>query len=338
MWIVCQLLLFSLVRDLLPRRPDLKLVLMSATLDEDRFSHYMNDCPIVNVPGSSFPVESLYLEEVLKITRFMDKKQGKKRRSNTLQAKTQNSSARSPSNHQLISVESVEKIFEDAFLHGSDECFVRLIDCMQKIYEFSQTGVQCELSINFRHRLTGMTALVIVCARHRADLLYQLLQWGADPSIIVDGKSAIDWAVMSNNALDSDGSSVKAITQMLELHQLVSQMLSTNLEGAKNDFTRAISPAISPAISWNEQDEQLVAEYLSSVRDDGVDLNLIFDLICHINETKDPSGAILVFLPGWDEISKLKYSLEQSSANLHILPLHSMISGHVSIVCLFFWL
>lgn len=38
-------------------RPDLRLIVMSATLDAERVARYLGDCPIVKVPGRTFPVE-----------------------------------------------------------------------------------------------------------------------------------------------------------------------------------------------------------------------------------------------------------------------------------------
>ena len=55
--------LFGLLKDLLGRRPDLKLVVTSATLDAEKFSAYFFDCPIFTIPGRLFPVEVLYTKE-----------------------------------------------------------------------------------------------------------------------------------------------------------------------------------------------------------------------------------------------------------------------------------
>ena len=38
-------------------RRDLKVILMSATMDADKFSSYFHRCPVVNIPGRTFPVE-----------------------------------------------------------------------------------------------------------------------------------------------------------------------------------------------------------------------------------------------------------------------------------------
>ena len=45
---------------LLPRRPDLKLVITSATIDPERFSRHFGDAPVVEVSGRTYPVEVRY--------------------------------------------------------------------------------------------------------------------------------------------------------------------------------------------------------------------------------------------------------------------------------------
>ncbi|KAJ1457045.1 P-loop containing nucleoside triphosphate hydrolase protein [Pelagophyceae sp. CCMP2097] len=55
--------LFGLLKDLVKRRPDLKIIVTSATLDAEKFSSYFYDCPIFTIPGRLFPVEVLYTKE-----------------------------------------------------------------------------------------------------------------------------------------------------------------------------------------------------------------------------------------------------------------------------------
>ncbi|CAD6234094.1 GSCOCG00007546001-RA-CDS [Cotesia congregata] len=57
--------LLMLLRQVLPKRPDLKIVLMSATLKAETFSSYFNGTPILEIPGRTFPVDQLFLEEIL---------------------------------------------------------------------------------------------------------------------------------------------------------------------------------------------------------------------------------------------------------------------------------
>ena len=46
--------------ELLPRRPDLKVIITSATIDPQRFSRHFGDAPIVEVSGRTYPVEVRY--------------------------------------------------------------------------------------------------------------------------------------------------------------------------------------------------------------------------------------------------------------------------------------
>lgn len=55
--------LFGLLKGLLQRRRDFKLIVTSATLDAEKFSKYFFDCPIFTIPGRTFPVEILYCKE-----------------------------------------------------------------------------------------------------------------------------------------------------------------------------------------------------------------------------------------------------------------------------------
>lgn len=57
--------LLIILRKLLPRRPDIKLILMSATLNAQLFSDYFGGCPIIEIPGRAFPVTVFHLEDVI---------------------------------------------------------------------------------------------------------------------------------------------------------------------------------------------------------------------------------------------------------------------------------
>ncbi|SDM55265.1 ATP-dependent RNA helicase HrpA [Nonomuraea jiangxiensis] len=48
------------LKQLLPRRPDLKVVITSATIDPERFSRHFDDAPIIEVSGRTYPVEVRY--------------------------------------------------------------------------------------------------------------------------------------------------------------------------------------------------------------------------------------------------------------------------------------
>ncbi|XP_021892464.1 DExH-box ATP-dependent RNA helicase DExH1 isoform X2 [Carica papaya] len=80
--------LLIILRDLLPRRPDLRLILMSATINANLFSEYFGNAPTMHIPGLTFPVAEFFLEDVLEKTHYnikseFDNFQGKSRRTRT---------------------------------------------------------------------------------------------------------------------------------------------------------------------------------------------------------------------------------------------------------------
>ena len=55
--------LLGLLARLLPRRPDLKLIITSATIDTEKFSAAFSNAPVLEIPGRLFPVEIRYLDD-----------------------------------------------------------------------------------------------------------------------------------------------------------------------------------------------------------------------------------------------------------------------------------
>ncbi|KAL0430195.1 UNVERIFIED_CONTAM: DExH-box ATP-dependent RNA helicase DExH5, mitochondrial [Sesamum radiatum] len=62
--------LLIVLKDLLPRRPELRLILMSATLDAELFSSYFGGAPVVQIPGFTYPVRTHFLESILETTGY----------------------------------------------------------------------------------------------------------------------------------------------------------------------------------------------------------------------------------------------------------------------------
>ena len=55
--------LMGLLKEVVLRRPELKLIIMSATLDAQKFQKYFNKAPLLAVPGRTHPVEIFYTSE-----------------------------------------------------------------------------------------------------------------------------------------------------------------------------------------------------------------------------------------------------------------------------------
>lgn len=56
-------ILMGLLIEVCKKRQDLKLIVMSATLDAEKFQTYFNNAPLLKVPGRTFPVEIYYTPE-----------------------------------------------------------------------------------------------------------------------------------------------------------------------------------------------------------------------------------------------------------------------------------
>ncbi|KAL8188607.1 hypothetical protein R6Q57_029895 [Mikania cordata] len=62
--------LLIVLKELLLHRPELKLILMSATLNAELFSSYFGGAPMIHIPGFTYPVRSYFLENVLEMTGY----------------------------------------------------------------------------------------------------------------------------------------------------------------------------------------------------------------------------------------------------------------------------
>uniref|UniRef100_A0A8D0L149 ATP-dependent DNA/RNA helicase DHX36 n=1 Tax=Sphenodon punctatus TaxID=8508 RepID=A0A8D0L149_SPHPU len=62
--------LMSVVKDLLTVRSDMKVILMSATLNAEKFSDYFDNCPMIHIPGFTYPVVEYLLEDVIEKIRY----------------------------------------------------------------------------------------------------------------------------------------------------------------------------------------------------------------------------------------------------------------------------
>ncbi|KAL8152378.1 hypothetical protein V2J09_010138 [Rumex salicifolius] len=88
--------LLIILKDLLPRRPDLRLILMSATINADMFSQYFGNAPTMHIPGFTYPVAELFLEDVLEKTRYSIKSESDSFQGNSRRWRQQQESKKDP--------------------------------------------------------------------------------------------------------------------------------------------------------------------------------------------------------------------------------------------------
>ena len=63
--------LLAILRDVAAKRPDIKIILMSATMDPSIFVRYFGQGKIIKIPGFTYPVEEFYVEDVLEATHYV---------------------------------------------------------------------------------------------------------------------------------------------------------------------------------------------------------------------------------------------------------------------------
>lgn len=273
------------LRDLLSVQPHLRLILMSATLDAELFSRYFNNCPVIRVPGFTYPVQSFFLEDVIIATKGGEDSV----LSSGIPLETGPCSP--------LGEEDAAAMDEAIGLAWLEDDF----DLFTEMLSRNLSSSVC----NYQHSLTGTTPLMVAAGKGRVAEVLLLLSRGADMSLTSqDGTTALDWAQRYEKA---------------EIKEIL-----LNHEKRKGDSTLSAKKA------------EMLEQYLSSIDQDEIDTRLIERLLRKICTTvtagisPDYLGSILVFLPGWEDITRTRECLEASSlfgdtTKFLLLPLHSMI-------------
>nr|GEU80275.1 DExH-box ATP-dependent RNA helicase DExH6 [Tanacetum cinerariifolium] len=271
-------MMLAIIRDMLPFYPQLRVVLMSATLDADRFSQYFGGCPIIRVPGFTYNVNKLYLEDVLLLVK-----------SKSTQVFHLEGTSNTIMDEGSDFTEEYKLALEEAISIAwtSDE--------MDSLLDFVSTGEGLGV-LNFQHSVTGVTPLMVFARKGRVGDMCMLLSFGANCHLQdKEGKTALSWAEHENQN---------------EAVEILRKHIDTN--------------------SVDPKEEQLLLDrYLRDVNPELIDVILIEQLLRKICRDSE-EGAILVFLPGWDDINKARDKLSHSplfkdSSKFLILALHSMV-------------
>uniref|UniRef100_A0A8C5U057 RNA helicase n=1 Tax=Malurus cyaneus samueli TaxID=2593467 RepID=A0A8C5U057_9PASS len=72
--------LLVVLRDVIQAYPEIRVVLMSATIDTSMFCEYFFNCPIIEVYGRTFPVQDYFLEDCIQMTQFVPRPKEKKKK------------------------------------------------------------------------------------------------------------------------------------------------------------------------------------------------------------------------------------------------------------------
>ena len=102
------------LKELIRKRSDLKIILMSATIDEELFSQYFGEAPTLQIPGFTFDVTEHYLEDIVETSGFRPAPSGAVRSSEKILAKERRAEYRAQGLSSSL-VESLELISSATF-------------------------------------------------------------------------------------------------------------------------------------------------------------------------------------------------------------------------------
>lgn len=272
--------------------PNIKIILMSATIDSDLFTKYFNDCPLIQVPGRMYDVETFYLDSVLALIGYkhpqvdaMMKTIGQQAKNGIVQKKEVLNSFKSKQNIFLDDETTclVNDTLANCFMNESDEEFLQFFYLVEGE----------NIPVDYKHNETDMTALMIASFKGFRKLVEALLELGADAQIVTShGYTALDFAEKAN-------------------HMDCVAALKTNLDGKKT--------VVEKNFETSKVYEQVLLEVYQSIgdRDQYVDHHLLAALIKTICNTM-PAGSILCFLPGYDDIIQQNDTLSSMVSNAEI--------------------
>uniref|UniRef100_M3ZZJ7 RNA helicase n=1 Tax=Xiphophorus maculatus TaxID=8083 RepID=M3ZZJ7_XIPMA len=273
--------LLTKMRDVVQRIPTLKLILSSAALDIDLFLQYFGSCPVIHLKGKLFEVKELFLEDILRQTGFNRKdiwkyQEETQRRESTLSDWLSVTFNRSKQLEPWL-LREMDSCISSIFLHEDQKAFSQLFNLI--LHE--------NVPVDVMHSETGSTALMVSAARGFLPQMQQLLSMGADINMKAsNGWTALDFAkhFQQTEAMDILKSSIPL--------------------GEVSSLEESALVQCSPT-ELSSEEQELLKQYHYSFDDQRVDLDLIMTLLHNICTTTN-EGAVLVFLPGYDEIVSLK--------------------------------
>ncbi|KAM6230632.1 3'-5' RNA helicase YTHDC2 [Porphyrio hochstetteri] len=305
------------LRDVLQKQTHLKLVISSAALDANLFIRYFGSCPVIHIQGRPFEVKEMFLEDILRSTGYTNKEMVKYKEEKQQELKQQSSlnewCSAQESNSKLESQRQryVPSATEEGTLldDGGDTVFNQLTEkdanslepwlikemdsCLSDIWRHKDVDSFAQVfnliltenvSVDYRHSETSATALMIASGRGFLSHVEQLISMGASIHCkSSNGWMALDWAKHFGH------------TEVVDL--LESYSASVDLDES--------SLVQTSGSDLSTEDRELLKAYHHSFDDEKVDLDLIMHLLYNICNRYE-AGAILVFLPGYDEIVSLR--------------------------------
>lgn len=307
--------LLTSIKENLHVNPNLRLIIMTATMNSAVFSNYFdNKCDEFSISTRQFNVEEIYLEDILKQVNFNNRRveelnamemKGElttKSRSNYVNeiakdaAKDENS----------CELDSETKAYLDEIIEGLtgddfDDNFANFIYLVQAE----------NMPVDFRHTITNFTALMICTQKGYVQSVESLLNFGANPQLKMK---------IAEVEIDCLGIAYKLHGNESELFKVIQNHIDssgTKKMSSSEIYNKALLDIYYDTILTNKRGNFVVEET--------IDHDLIVKILNKIHSETPIDGGVLCFLPGFDDIIQIDKMLRENGNlnNAEIFMLHS---------------
>lgn len=304
------------LRDLLRcGRDDLRVILMSATLQTNELTNYFAEFKPaqVKMEGRTFPVQEFFLEDVLTMTGYIDASTGY----------DAGLVANKEIEHELAALKNQQ----DSPLMKCSLCGQDFVDAIELGTHMAvcDVGDSTASSINNEYE-DALETFMTGAPTFSSQLV--------PPEGFNDNCAA---AIGGFEDYDVEGSpeivayeTFRVATPKASVVKDEEIVEANEPEQLKWDGKSSFKIAHPETNTPNQSDDALLDQYQTMHDDEQVDYFLLMEVLHYIVKSSYGDGAILVFFPGWQEISEFTLMLEgtgpfYNSSKYLILPLHSGI-------------
>ncbi|ROL53875.1 putative ATP-dependent RNA helicase YTHDC2 [Anabarilius grahami] len=288
--------LLTKMKDMLQKMPSLKLILSSATLDVNLFIRYFAACPVIH--SCPYDVKQLFLEDILRTTGYTNKDMIKYKKEAQKEERQQTSLTEwCDARQDVLHPEPAREKTPTCVLQEND----LLDDGGDSV--FSQMSEKDVATLE-PWLLREMDACISNIFLHQdSDAFIQLF------NLILNENISVDYGHSETSATPLMVAAGRGFLSQME--QLLSMGANVNIKASNGwtalDWAKHFSQpeAVDLLESHISEDQELLKAYHHSFDDEKVDLDLILHLLFNICQSSD-EGAVLIFLPGYDEIVSLR--------------------------------
>uniref|UniRef100_A0A674PD13 RNA helicase n=1 Tax=Takifugu rubripes TaxID=31033 RepID=A0A674PD13_TAKRU len=278
--------LLTKLRDVLPKFPSLKLILCSAALDTELFRQYFGSCPVINLKGRLFDVKEFFLEDILKLTGFKKK-----------EIMNHNAEAHETKNKQKSLTEWCETLKNTSVEEEEGTSVLSRVPEDSSVLD-GEDGALNSLPENNPEQLEPWLV-------REMDSCISNIFLNEDQDAFIQLFNLILYENMNVNYRHSEtGTTALMVTAGQGFLTQMEQLLHMGLHSL-HDYRTLKTPDCLVTVESSNKEEELLKLYHQSFDDELVDLDLIMDLLHYICSTSS-DGAILIFLPGYDEIVAMR--------------------------------